>query len=174
VAPQVVRIHKSDEQAKCFFVRHLSQFRRSVNKPSIRIADSHTLSSKIATTNGRPWQYPTCGSYLPNQVKGLNIAIRSDAHRVCLENVEQIFLPYTLPVRKELMLRESPGLFSTDSAQVWSTGIPAKITCDCLLMGARLLQKLQVRCLHFGVLGCRPSFADKERRRQAKSGLSIT
>ena len=158
MAPQVIRIHKSDEQAECFLVRHLQQFTRLANKTSIRIVGSHTLSSKIATTNGRPWQYPTCGSYLPNQVKQLNIAIRSDAHRVCLENVEQIFLPYTLSVREKFMLRERPGLFSAQiRRRVRSTGLPAKITSDCLLMGARLLQKLQVRRLHFGILRCGPA-----------------
>ena len=83
---------------------------RLVNGPSSTITESRTLSSKIATTNGRPWQYPTCGSYLSNQVKQLDIIIWSDAHRVCLENVEQIFLPYALSVSEEFVLWEGPGL----------------------------------------------------------------
>jgi len=62
----------------------------------------------------------------------------SNAHRVCLENVEQIFLPYALSVRKEFVLWEGTGLLRADSVEVWPIGLPAKITCDCLLMRARL------------------------------------
>jgi hypothetical protein len=63
-----------------------------------------------------------------------------------------------MTICEEFMLWKGPDLLSTNLAQARPVGSPAKVTCDCLLVWARFLEQLQVRCLHLWILRCRPAW----------------
>jgi len=68
-----------------------------------------TLSKRIATINGSPWQYPTTGSYLtPVKDTMLIISKMNTIQRISLQNVEEIFLSDALTVGEKIVMRESP------------------------------------------------------------------
>lgn len=68
-----------------------------------------TLSKRMATINGSPWQYPTTGSYL-TRVKNTILIIRklNSIQRIGLQNVEEIFLSDALTISEKIVMRESP------------------------------------------------------------------
>ena len=53
--------------------------------------------------NGNPWQYPTCGSYLPITPSLVRTMEVGDNHsqRVRFQNVEKVLLPDTMAFDKE-------------------------------------------------------------------------
>ena len=86
----------------------------------------------MATTNGSPWQYPTCGSYLPKlSNEGHGLTLKKHSQRVCLENIKQVLLAKTFGRREKGMVGKR------------SSEIPH----DSLFMGAGLFDQREIQFL---------------------------
>jgi len=72
-----------------------------------------TLSKRIATINGSPWQYPTTGSYLTRVKNPIPIKRKMNTiQRIGFQNVEEIFLSDALTISEKIVMRKSPKVYS--------------------------------------------------------------
>lgn len=58
----------------------------------------------MATMNGKPWQYPTSGSNLYYMLGEARHHRWYRLQRISFQNIEKVFLAYTLSVGEELVM----------------------------------------------------------------------
>ena len=59
--------------------------------------------------NGKPWQYPTSGSNLYSTLGGARHYRWYRLQRISFQNIEKVFLAYTLSVGEELVVGKRSG-----------------------------------------------------------------
>lgn len=107
MTPYIIHLHESHQKGEGFLVWHLCHI-NGLDKQDISL----TFNNKTAATKGRPWQYPTKESYLSKRTVRcqMGMVARMYLQRICLEDIEQIFLPYPMAICEEGMVWECPSI----------------------------------------------------------------